>query len=102
MPITEIDTYEVMYSANTFPPRIWLKAGGKPIGQLVFMPNGSTLPTDRMSGGEVNLYYHLDHYQNAIDLLRNENPMYLLYGGPGPGNENGIRTTEEEVGEGET
>ena len=25
MPLTQIDTYEVMYSANTFPPRIWLK-----------------------------------------------------------------------------
>src|SRR4051812_49991076 len=44
MPITAIDDYEVMYSANRFPPRIWLKAGGGYIGQLTFQPNGAALP----------------------------------------------------------
>jgi hypothetical protein len=102
MALTKIDAYEVMYSANTFAPRIWLKNGGKFIGQLIFKPNGSVLPADSMSSGQANLYYHLDDYQNAIDLLRNEAPMYLLYSGTGPGNENGIKTTEEVVGEGET
>ncbi|MEK7400088.1 MAG: hypothetical protein AAB116_24350 [Candidatus Poribacteria bacterium] len=97
--ITRIDTYEVMYSANRFPPRIWLKGGGNPIGQLIFMPNGSALPADTMVRGQVNLYYHLDDFQNTIDLLRNESPMYLLY--IGSGGENGIKTTEEVIGEGE-
>ena len=102
MALTKIDAYEVMYSANTFVPRIWLKAGGKDIGQLIFKPNGSALPADNMSSGQVNLYYHLDDYQNAIDLLRNEAPVYLLFSGSGGGFENGIKTTEEVVGEGET
>jgi hypothetical protein len=101
MAITKIDSYEVMYSANTFVPRIWLKAAGNYIGQLIFKPNGSALPPDSSSGGQVNLWYHLDDYQNAIDLLRNEAPMYLLFSGTGGGNENGIKTTEEAVGEGE-
>ncbi|TRT59012.1 MAG: hypothetical protein EWV85_05600 [Microcystis aeruginosa Ma_QC_C_20070703_M131] len=101
MALTKIDKYEVMYSANTFVPRIWLKGGGKNIGQLLFKPNGSPLPADTMSGGQVNLWYHLDDFQNAIDLLRNEGPMYLLYSGSGAGFENGIKTTEEVVGEGE-
>lgn len=102
MPVTQIDEYEVMYSANTFVPRIWLKNAGKFIGQLVFKPNGSPLPPDGMAGGQVNLYYHLDDFQNAIDLLRNEKPMYLLYSGSGGGFENGIKSTPEPVGEGET
>jgi hypothetical protein len=102
MALTKIDAYEVMYAANTFVPRIWLKGGGKYIGQLIFRPNGSALPADTMSGGQVNLYYHLADYQNALDLLRNESPMYLLYSGSGSGFENGIKTTEEGVGEGET
>ncbi len=102
MSLTQIDQYEVMYSANTFFPRIWLKSGGKPIGQLIFKPNGSSLPPDSMTNGQVNLYYHLDDYQNAIDLLRNESPMYLLYSGSGGGFENGIKTTQEAVGEGES
>jgi hypothetical protein len=95
----KIDEYEVMYSSNKFPPRIWLKNAGKYIGQLIFQPNGATLPLDAVSGGQYNLYYHLDDFQNCIDLLRNEKPMYLLWAGPGAGNENAIKTIAETVGE---
>lgn len=103
MPLTQIDQYEVMYSANKFPPRIWLKQGGKFIGQLIFHPNGSALPPDATTaGGQVNLHYHLASYQNAIDLLRNEKPMFLLFSGSGPGFENGIKTTAEPLGEAES
>jgi hypothetical protein len=101
MALTKIEEYEVMYSANTFAPRIWLKSGGKYIGQLIFKSDGSALPQDTMSGGQVNLYYHLEDFDNAIDLLRNEKPMYLLYSGSGTGFENGIKTSPEPVGEGE-
>ena len=102
MAATMIDQYEVMYSANSFVPRIWLKSGGKFIGQLLFKPNGTVFPPDTSSGGQTNLYYHLDDFQNALDLLRNEKPIYLLWNGSGGGNENGIKTTPEQVGEGET
>ena len=98
---TKIDEYEVMYSSNLFPPRIWLKSAGKFIGQLVFKPNGTALPVDAMVSGQVNLYYHLDDFDNIIDLLRNEKPMYLLWTGSGGGNENGVKTTAEPVGEAE-
>ena len=101
MALTKIESYEVMYSANGFIPRIWLKHATKFIGQLIFKPNGSVLPPDTMTSGQVNLYYHLDDYANCIDLLRNESPMYLLYSGSGGGFENGIKTTPEKVGEGE-
>jgi hypothetical protein len=97
--VTKIDEYEVMYSSNLFPPRIWLKGAGKFLGQLIFRPNRATLPADSMASGQVNLNYHLDDFQNVIDLLRNEKPMYLLWTGTGSGNENGIKTTAEPVGE---
>ncbi len=98
MPTTiKIDEYEVMYSANKFPPRIWLKSAGKYIGQLIFQANGSALPSDAMMGTQYNLNYHLDDFQNCIDLLRNEKPMYLLW--MGAGGENGIKTIAEAVGE---
>lgn len=93
MVLTKIEEYEVMYSANKFPPRIWLKAGGNFIGQLVFKPNGSVLPSD----SQASLYYHLDDFQNTIDVLRNEKPVYLLWSGTNA--ENGIKTTPETVGE---
>jgi hypothetical protein len=101
MALTKINKYEVMYSANAFMPRIWLKDNSNYIGQLIFMPNGSALPPDNMVNGQVELYYHLDDFQNAIDLLRNESPMCLLYVGSAGGFENGIKTTKEAVGEGE-
>jgi hypothetical protein len=99
MPLTLIDQYEVMYSANSFVPRIWLKNSGNYIGQLIFEPDGSALPLDTNVNGEINLFYHLEDFQNAIDLLRDESPMYLLFNGSGGGNENGIKSTPEAVGE---
>ena len=101
MALTQIDEYEVMYSANKFIPRIWLKNAGKYIGQLLFEPDGTALPVDAISGGQVNIYYHLANYAHCIDLLRNEKSMYLLFNGSGGGFENGIKTTPEAVGEGE-
>ena len=64
MPVTMIEQYEVMYSANAFAPRIWLKGGGKYIGQLVFKPDGAALPPDSAT----SLYYHLEDFENALNL----------------------------------
>jgi len=100
MALTLIDEYHVLYSANMHCPRIALKYKGNYIGQLIFKPNGALLPADGVSGGQPNLYYHLDDFQNAIDILRNEKPVYLCYSGSGGLFENGIQTTAEPVGEG--
>jgi hypothetical protein len=100
MTTTKIDDYEVMYSSNAFVPRIWLRSGGKFIGQLIFEHNGSALPPDNLVNGQVNLYYHLEDYENALDLLRNihDTPVYLLY--LGSGGENGLLTSVELAGGG--
>ena len=95
MAATIIEQYEVMYSANQFPPRVWLKNGGNFIGQLVFMPNGAALPPDSSN----SLFYHVDDFQNVLSLLQNEKPMYWLFNGTGNGNENAIKTTPEPIGE---
>ena len=105
MPMIKIDTYEVMYYSNDSDRRIQLKGSGKRIGQLLFLKNGTVLPKDSKGPeGHVNLYYHLEDFQNIMDLLRNESPLYLFY----PPKfemehycENGIRTNIENVGEGE-
>ena len=60
MALTIIDEYEVMYSANKFAPRIWLKNAGKYIGQLIFHPDGTVLPQDSDTGGQIKIYYHLE------------------------------------------
>jgi hypothetical protein len=78
MALTVIDSYMVQYSSNTFSRRIGLKNGANYIGQLVFMPEGTTLPADKMQGTQAQLYYHLEDFANCIDLLRNEKPVYPL------------------------
>jgi hypothetical protein len=98
MALTLIDQYEVMYSSNLFPPRIWLKNSGKFIGQLIFAANGTVLPVDGMSGGQVNLYYHQEDFENIIELFQREKTIYLLYSGSGGGFENGIQTSAEAMG----
>ena len=98
---TRIDQYEVLYSSNSFSPRIGLKNAGNYVGQMIFMPNGATLPADSIVNNQVQLHYHVDDFQNAIDLLRNEKPIYMYYNGSGGGFENGIKTKAEKVGEGE-
>ena len=101
MPQMRVDAYEVLYSANGFSPRIALKNAGAYIGQLLFLPNGATLPADTVVNKQVQLYYHLDDFQNVVDLLRNEKPIYMYDNGSGSGFENGVRTMSERVGEGE-
>jgi hypothetical protein len=92
MATTLINDYELMYSANTFPPRIWLINSGVFIGQLIFHPDGSALPPDSLLGGQAQLQYHLEDFENCAALLRNEKTVYLLFNGSGPGFENGLMT----------
>lgn len=101
MATTEIHAYQVRYSANTFRRCIWLKNNGRYIGLLFFNPNGSVLPQDNFENihAYAVLNYHLDDFQNVLDILRNEKPLYLLY--KGPGLENCIQTEEEMPGENE-
>jgi hypothetical protein len=98
MPVTKIDQYEVMYSANKFPPRIWIYGEGKPLGQLIFMPDGTNLPQDTINNNQVNLYYHLENLETILTLFRGEKSLYLLWSGSGPGFENGIQTAEQVLG----
>lgn len=95
---TSIDQYEVMYSANTFVPRIWLKSGGKYIGQLIFEPDGKGLPSDSQQNDQVNLHYHLEDFENVIALLSSNQHVSLLYNGTGGGYENGIYAGTKNVG----
>lgn len=98
---TQIDEYEVFYSANAFTPSIGLQSAGKRIGQLNFSPNAAKLPPDGIKDGVAHLFYRQQDFANVIDLLRNEKPVYLYYNGSGAGFENGIRTFAEPVGENE-
>ncbi len=101
MATTRIDQYEVMYSSNTFVPPIWLLNAGKFIGQLIFYPDGKKLPPDtKRTNGTIDLFYHLEDFENIVEMLETEKNVHLLFVGSGPGNENGILTAAEPVGTG--
>jgi hypothetical protein len=93
---TKIENYDIVYStnANAFVPRIVIKNDGKNIGQLYFQPDGSKLPADYFADGEVILYYHLEDFENVLDMLRNahDTPVYLTYNNGNAKFENGILT----------
>jgi hypothetical protein len=80
---TQVDDYELLYESNTQHPIIGLINSGGWFAQLVFYPNGAVLPPDSEVGGPTSLYYHLDDFANCYALLRHEDPVYLLYNGPG-------------------
>jgi len=94
--VREITSYVILYSAN---PRITLMNGNVALGQLVFFPNGTALPTDLQGPtGQVELHYHLDDFHNLVDILRNEKPVFLNFVGSGAGFNNVIQTGVESVG----
>jgi hypothetical protein len=100
-----INEYLVSFPTNG-PPEINLISAGSNVGKLIFKPNGTILPISSNPGGLVTLYYHLEDFQNIIDVLRNEKPVWLSFtaiNSPvGPGTSYGIiHTGNEPVGEGE-
>jgi hypothetical protein len=98
-----VEEYQIRYSSNTFSRCIWLKHDGNYVGILFFLPNGAILPHDyfETTYSYAVLHYHLDDFQNVLDMLRNEQPFYLLYKGSGPGFENCIQSSAEPIGENE-
>jgi hypothetical protein len=67
------------YSDNKYNPRIWLYSNGEIIGQLVFYPDGTTLPDDYTDGVTYDLYYHLQEYENCVEILRNSEVVTLKW-----------------------
>ena len=78
----------------------------RPIGELIFKPNGSILPPDEvvpvLHFFVARMYFYLEDFQNVIDLLRNEKPLYLTTpSGPGVTGPFCINTSNEPIGEAE-
>jgi hypothetical protein len=95
---SSIDNYQVMYSSNTFLPRVWLISNSTYVGQLIFEPDGKKLPDDSKINGQINLYYHLEDFKNIIEILQSNPSVSLIYDGSGNTSENGIYANTMAVG----
>jgi hypothetical protein len=93
-----VEEYEVLYSSNKFVPRILLKSEGKYIGQLIFNTDNTTLPSDSLENGQLNMYYHMQNFQDIINILRNDKPIFIEFTGTDVNDENCLRTSSEPVG----
>jgi hypothetical protein len=94
MSSTLIDTYVIIYSANARPRRIELSAVTRHAGTLLFFPDNTRLPANRLAGKTPVLHYYLEDFANVLDILKHEKPVYLIYTGPGPQDENGLITKD--------
>ena len=88
--VVEITSYQVSYSAS---PRIVISNGNRILGQLVFAPNGGSLPPDMQNAtGQIELHYHLEDFRSILDILRSGKPVFVNFTGAGPGFTNFIQT----------
>ncbi len=69
------------------------------IGGAFFSNSDEPLkPAEKFPSGVYGLYYRQADLPIIVDLLRNEKPVFLIFGG---GNNSRISTSQEPVGEGE-
>jgi hypothetical protein len=68
------------------------------IAQVLAVPEGEPLPPATQRDGRALLYYHSAAIPQVVDLLRNERPVYLVWG---EGRNTALATGYEPVGEGE-
>ena len=76
---------------------------GSTIGTMYFHRNPeATMPDtdEKSSDGRISLHYPANEFQNVLDILRNESPIYLTYVG-GEWHTAYINAADEPVGEGE-
>jgi hypothetical protein len=110
MAIIEIKKYDVAYyaggkNAAGYPYRAVIGLRNESdglIGAAYFHHNGTTMPvadTQRASG-YISCHYPAEEYARVLDILRNEQPVYVEFEAH-LGNMANIRTSAEPVGEGE-
>lgn len=68
------------------------------MAQLCFVPDEAALPPATEEKGKYTLYYRRSQLAEVLDLLRNEGPVYLSWGG---GSDTTLATGYEPIGEGE-
>ena len=58
---------------------IYLYSGGREIAQAVFAGEGCSPPEPYFSGGKIYYFAQASQYAAVMDLLRNEEPVYIAW-----------------------
>lgn len=78
----EIDRYSLsrMSDFSNVRATIWLMdEKDAPIGRIEFRLNDVPQKIQMRPEGYPNVYYSIDAYPDVVDILRNEDPVYLVY-----------------------
>jgi len=95
------DSYKLWYYSDfSYEALIYCYNGSSYAGRMVFIAEDKPLPENRMWSNQPSLHYQISRFDDIIDILRNEGPLYLFYN---DSNHVGILATsqKEPVGEGE-
>ena len=93
--------YSGRYDSATNAAAIHLYNGNSLVGSLYFNHNTTSANKNpQVSNGRVILYYHMSMLDTIVDMLRNEDSVYLFYNLSS--NLGYLNTGKEEVGEEET
>ena len=57
--------------------RIDLYVDATPVGKLLFMKAGQTIPANSSPGGILQLCYSIAHFPAIMSILREEKPLYV-------------------------
>jgi hypothetical protein len=93
------DSYKIWYYSDfTYDALIYCYNGSSYAGRLAFIADDKPLPENKMWSNQPSLYYHTSKFEDIIDILRNEGPLYLYFN---DNNNVGILATsqKEPVGE---
>lgn len=86
---------------DNFPYYIKME-GEDHVCQCYFKPDDQTLPiTKKIRDKEYFAHYHYSQYNQLVDLLRNESPLYFTFHVIGSKDYSGLSTENEPVGESE-
>ncbi|MCK5627338.1 hypothetical protein KAI23_05170 [Candidatus Bathyarchaeota archaeon] len=95
----EIDTYVIHYSSSAngavVAPEIFLSKTGRYVGKITFNKGAKT----EINRDRLRVNYPLSSFNDIIDILRNEKPLFLTVFSDL--NKGELSTTHEPVGEGE-
>lgn len=73
------------------------KADGRPAAYVRFNDPGMFFENDYESNGIIRMHLPSSMFENVLDVLRNEDPVYIYFAQ----NRGFLATTQEPVGEGE-
>ena len=74
----DFDGYKIWYySGDPYEALIYVYKSTKYVGRIVFFKDGSTIPPNE-SCPEPSIHYPLSRFNDVINILREEKPLYLF------------------------